>query len=946
MQRVTQISTLLIMATGVVVNATADERTEFFESHIRPVLVTHCYKCHAVEAKNVRGGLLLDSRKGLLAGGESGAAVVPGKPEESLLISALKHDSFQMPPDRRLPDSVVADFEKWISDGAVDPRSGGHTLERKAIDLEEGRKFWSFQPVERPIVPQAGGNWSLTDIDRLIADRLALSQLSAGREATPLEILRRLHFALVGLPPTADQIESFSDSWQANPDRAIADTTDELLASPRFGERWGRHWLDVTRFAESSGGGRSLMFPHAWRFRDYVIASFNGDKPFDQIIREHIAGDLLPFDSDAQHDDQVTGVGYLTLGPTNYEQQDKELLRMEVVDEQIDTLGRTFLGLTLGCARCHDHKFDPIPTADYYGLSGIFRSTKTLLPGNVSTYVTTALKAEETAETYRIWEKEEQTIKAEIEDLKRRLGVRGAGSLAGVTVDSLPGVVVDDKAAKFYGAWVKSVSVPAYVEEGYQHDDEKRTGRSVVFRASLPQSGKYHVRFAYSPAGNRSSGVPVVVQHDGGQSTVNVDERKRPDVDGLFHELGVFDFDSNEAAVVSVNAEDASDGVVIVDAVQFLPVAEKTPLVAPTKGELDRTKLNNRLKELTQQQKAHQKGRPEQPLAMSVQDQDSPSDWHIHLRGGIRNLGPVVARSAVSVAGQFDQNGKPVGLTISPNTSGRLELADWVASPNNPLTARVYVNRVWQHLIGQGIVRTPDNFGKMGQRPSHPKLLDYLAATFVDDDRWSTKNLIRRIVNSRVFRLESGVNTNDPDNVFLSRGIRRRLEAECLRDAVLQISGQLKFEAAGGRTITKLTQYDNGYAHSDSDFRRSVYVPFFRNSMLEFFDVFDIANSNLVTGKRSVSTLPSQSLYLLNSPFMLKQSQLAAESFLASESSDEVDLSVMIQRAYLSTLGRYPKDNEVEILVDFLGETENRRQEAWASVFQSLFASMDFRYVD
>ena len=400
--------------------AASDRRTEFFESKIRPVLVEHCYSCHSTKAKNIRGGLLLDSKVATLDGGDSGAAVVPGEPDDSLLLSALKHESFEMPPDRKLPDSVIADFEQWISDGAVDPREGGKTVDRSAIDLEEGRKFWSFQPVAHHDARRiSGDDWSKTEIDRFVYARLHDEAVDIADDATPEQIYRRLSFGLIGRAPKPEGILDFTERWKQNPDAAISSAVDEFLASPLFGQRWGRHWLDVTRFAESSGGGRSLMFPHAWRFRDYVIQSFNSDKPFDQLIREHIAGDLLTAETDEVRNEQLTGVGYLALGPTNFELQDKALLRMEIVDEQVDTIGRTFLGMTIGCARCHDHKFDPIPTADYYALSGIFRSTKSLLPGNVGSPVTNALTDPDHQEELKAWSDRESALKVDIAALER-----------------------------------------------------------------------------------------------------------------------------------------------------------------------------------------------------------------------------------------------------------------------------------------------------------------------------------------------------------------------------------------------------------------------------------------------------------------------------------------------------------------------------------------------
>ncbi|MDG2127110.1 MAG: DUF1553 domain-containing protein [Fuerstiella sp.] len=921
-------------------------KLEFFESRIRPVLVEHCYKCHAVNAKNVRGGLLLDSKAGALDGGESGAAVVPGAPEESLLLSALKHESYEMPPDRKLPDAIVADFEKWIHDGAVDPRIGGKAMKRTAIDLKEGRRFWSFRPVRRPDVPKLTGGWAKTDIDRFVAARQMTAGLSPVDDATAEQVLRRIQYALVGLPPTPDQIATFAAAWSVAPDAAIDALVDELLASPRFGERWGRHWLDVARFAESSGGGRSLMFPDAWRFRDYVIKSFNDDKPFDQLVREHIAGDLLPHDSDGQHDDQVTGVGYLTLGPTNYEQQDKELLRMEVIDEQVDTIGRTFLGLTLGCARCHDHKFDPIPTADYYAMAGVFRSTETLLPGNVSTYVTTSLKMNSEQQVLADWKTKEKSLLADIAELKKKVKGQRPGVTSRIDAASLAGVIIDDTQAKFEGEWVHSTSLAPFVGEGYRHDDFLKTGRSVRFETTLPESGMYRVRLAHNYQTSRCSRLPITITHAKGSTIVEIDQRKTP-VDGVFAELGTFPFVAGSKAVVTIDAEKSGKGVVIVDAVQFLPdtVADVVVVADEQRQQLEWSK---RLTSLEAQLKTHKKARPDVPKAMGVRDQKEPADWHIHVRGGIRNLGAIVPRGFVSAASPVDQNGDTLPFNLPQDQSGRLEMANWVASPANPLTSRVFVNRVWLHLIGEGLVRTPDNFGKMGRLPTHPELLDYLAATFVEDDEWSVKKLIRRIVVSRVFRLSSSaMSTEDPDNELLTRGFRRRLDVESLRDSLLQISGQLDLNQVGGRTIEKVTQYDNAYDHDQfSRNIRSVYVPFFRNCMLEMFEVFDIANPNLVTGQRTSSTLPAQGLFLLNSPFMLEQSRVAASHFLATQSVDAAAVGVMIEDVFRRTLGRSPTAAELSSLQSYLAEEGADSADAWASVFQALFASVDFRYID
>ncbi len=977
----TRVSRIFLTAAilAVPVSAADDAKLAFFEKNIRPVLVEHCYSCHAADAKNIRGGLLLDSQQGWQTGGDSGPTIVPGKPQESLLLQALRHESFEMPPDQKLPDDVIADFERWIADGAVDPRTGGATIERGTIDLAEGRMFWSFRPIHRPAVPTRQGEarpeprvptdafrsngsagvspshtWPRTDIDRFIADGHAEHGLRPAADATASVVARRLYFGLIGLPPTADQLQAFEADYNEDADRAIATLADELLASRHFGERWGRHWLDVARFAESSGGGRSLMFPDAWRFRDYVIASFNDDKPLNQLAREHIAGDLLPWSTPEQHDEQVTGVGYLTLGPTNYELQDKELLRMEVVDEQIDTLGRTFLGLTLGCARCHDHKFDPLPTTDYYALAGIFRSTKTLVPGNVSGYVTTSLKSGVDADRLAEWQGTAFELMKRIAILKTQTGNSSLAGVKGIDPESLPGIVIDDAAAKFTGQWTDSTHSPPYVGAGYRHDGNDKAGKSVRFEVMLPETGAYRVRLAHNASNSRCSSLPVRIEHAGGVATSTIDQRTTTEADGVFSDLGEYHFEANEAAVVSINAEEAAGGYIIIDAVQFLPVREDATATAESDAvDAERQRsLRAELAALEERLKKHVASKPVIPTAMGVTDEADPGDWHLHVRGGIRNLGPLVPRGFISVASPpLDESGRAVPAKIPGDQSGRLELAEWVASPQNPLTARVFVNRVWQHLIGEGLVRTPDNFGATGRRPTHPELLDYLAASFIEDDEWSVRKLIRRIVTSRVYRLSSSARTDDapgdPENLHLTRAFRRRLDAESLRDAILQISGQLDLNTTGGLTIGKIATYDNGYQHERfSANMRSVYVPFFRNSMLETFEVFDIANANLVTGRRTTSTLPSQALYMLNSPFVLEQSEFAAQHFLATQSADPAALDVMIEEAYRQTLGHQPTAAESQTLAQFVTSNGVDAPDTWAAVFQSLFASMDFRYLD
>lgn len=937
-------SCLFTTCSGVV----ADDRAEFFEARIRPVLIKHCYSCHSADAKHVRGGLLLDSANGIADGGESGAVVELEDPAESLLITSMKHESYEMPPAGKLSDEIIADFQKWIADGAYDPRAGGERIERRVIDLEEGRKFWSFQPIRMPTVPHGDFTWAVTAIDQFVEAGHQANDVSAVDDADSLEIFRRLAFALTGLPPTLEQIEAFQKDYRQDSQAGLEKWTDRWLDSPRFGERWGRHWLDVTRFSESSGGGRSLLFPHSWRFRDYVIQSFQNDKPLPQLIKEHVAGDLLSADSDQQKDEQLVGSGYLVLGPNNYEQQDKELLRMDVIDEQISTVGRTFLGMTLGCVRCHDHKFDPIPASDYYALAGIFRSTQSLTFGNVSGYVTTSLKSVPEKAAYAKWKARLDELKAELSDVTSEMKKNDAVTYRStVSSKTLPGIVVDDRQADFEGRWVQSTHLKTHVDLGYQHNDSRQDNHRVSFQANLPKTGEYDVRLAWTAGAGRCAKVPVQIHHADGVSTVEVDQRERP-TDGLFSSLGSYRFQPKQKAIVVVAPTAQTTGYVIVDAVQFLSVADlqDDPNVDVQKQHQDR--LNKHGQVLTKQIAVLEKQKPERPLAMSVKDRDDSANWHLHVRGEIRNLGEIVPRGALSVVSSAGSATKTGSFQIPDGSSGRLQLADWIADERNPLTRRVYVNRVWQHLMGEGLVRTPDNFGMTGQRPTHPKLLDYLATTFTTDDEWSTKKLIRRIVLSRTFRLSStataAVIDGDPDNRFLTRGFRRRIDAEALRDAMLQTSGELDLTVTGGRTIKKVTTYDNDYRHSKyPTMARSVFVPSFRNAPLPFLSTFDGVNSNMVSGDRSESILPSQALYLMNSDFVMERSLKAAKSLDKTKHSSH-GLKT-IADIYLSTLGRLPTDDEISLVHAFLNQNQDRQQ-ALAAVYQSLFASIDFRYLD
>jgi hypothetical protein len=753
--------------------AQPEEGVAFFERKIRPVLVQECYSCHSSGAKVLKGGLRLDTRAGVLAGGDSGPAVVPGKPDESLLLDALRHDGIEMPPKGKLPVEVVADFDRWVRMGAPDPREGSLVAGTRpsGIDLAAGRRFWAYQRPRRHEIPAVSDPaWPIDPIDRFILAGLEARGLRPAPDADRTTMIRRLSFDLVGLPPTPEEIVAFvNDPAPDAYDRLV----DRLLASPHFGERWGRHWLDVVRFAESLTL-RGLVLENAWRYRDHVVAAFNADRPFDRFLVEQVAGDLLPAASLDDRRRQLIATTFLTLGNTNLEEQDKSQLEMDVIDEQLDTIGKAFLAQTIGCARCHDHKFDPIPTRDYYALAGILGNTKTLEHANVSRWLE------------------------------------------------------------------KPLPVP--------------TEQEVVVRE---------------------------------------------------HEAALDDLESH------------------------LKAARARAKTKVKEADREAASLESRLKGL-------RAAGPKRERFMTVEETAARREARVLVRGNVHSPGATVPRGFLQVA---SDGRAPV---LPDRESGRKELAAWLAGAENPLTSRVIVNRAWHWLFGAGLVRTVDNFGTTGDRPSHPELLDNLAIEFMEDG-WSIKSLVRRIVRSRTYRLASVDDPRargaDPENRLLGRLNRRRLDAECLRDAILQVGGGLRLDMSGPSFPAGLAE-DYGYS-GETGTRRSIYVPVFRNALPEIFRVFDFADPSMVVGRRDASVVAPQALFMMNHPFLVEQAKSAARRLLAEPGLDDPG---RITRAFVLALGRPPTEPERRIALASLATATD--EDAWAGVFQALFASADFRYVN
>ncbi|MDR3637168.1 MAG: DUF1553 domain-containing protein, partial [Isosphaeraceae bacterium] len=593
--------------------------------------------------------------------------------------------------------------------------------------------------------------------------------------------------------------------------------------------------------------------------------------------------------------------------------------------------GKAFLAQTIGCARCHDHKFDPIPTRDYYALAGILRNVKTLEHANVSQWIERPLPAEPDQEAVlQRHEKALATLEASIQNERKRLAgpTLSAGAVA---VTALPGIVVDDANAKRVGAWQPSRAVPSFIGQGYLHDQNTDKGqKSLTFQPELPEAGAYEVRLAYTAAKNRSRSVPVTVFSADGEKVVTVDMQAEPPIEGRFCSLGQHHFERNNQGYVLISNE-GTDGYVSADAVVFIPASQVTALpggARATGGETLR-RLEGELKRLRDQG-------PKREKVASVLEEPAIGDTRIHIRGSVHTLGATVPRGFLQVA---TASKTP---QMASAESGRRELAAWLAAVDNPLTARVFANRAWHWLFGDGLVRTTDNFGTTGEAPSHPELLDNLAVRFMEEG-WSVKALVRQIVLSRTYQQSTDEDPKavsvDPENRFCWRMNRRRLDAECIRDTILAVSGLLRQEMGGPTFPSELT---SDYGFKPADVRRSVYAPVFRNALPELFEVLDFADPSLVIGRRNVSTVALQSLFLLNHPFVIDQARQAARRLLAENRPDD---ETRLVRIYRLALGRAPTDGERRIGLAFVSSRAGTdSEETWSLLVQALFASIDFRY--
>ncbi|MCY3591823.1 MAG: PSD1 and planctomycete cytochrome C domain-containing protein [Acidobacteria bacterium] len=932
---------------------------EFFESKIRPVLAERCYQCHGGDPAKIRGGLILLDAEGVRAGGDSGAVIVPGSPEDSLMIEALHYEGLtQMPPDGKLPAHVIADFEQWIRRGAPDPRTGGEqtvvaTRAAEAFDYGPGREHWAFRRVEDPALPEVENEaWVSRDLDRFILSRLEERGLAPVAPADRRTLLRRATFDLIGLAPTEAEIEDFlADEGPA----AFAKVVDRLLASPHYGERWGRHWLDVARYADSNGLDENIAFPNAFRYRDYVVDSLNRDKPFNRFVREQIAGDLMPADSDAQRFEQITATGFLMLGPKVLAEQDVDKMLIDIVDEQVNTLGRAFLALPVGCARCHDHKFDPIPTADYYAMAGILRSTETMSDAAGMRWLERPLAPEDEIAGYEAAQKLVAEAQEKVDDVVREQNDVLRGPRRAALADYLlaaeeayPSWSDDEAKQEEARETIAGVAQgrglePPVLERWVRAFHRYREGPPVEGDAPSP-STVFVIWNAYAASSpDRYEQVTEELRAIIASEKVLIAPLTRSLVRGpapktleeiAWRYASLF-------ATIEIAWEEHLMRLGLKDEDELSPSDFRLPreqeelrwlvydgyfcILCLDQEEEERLYPQEALEQLAELraevERLGEASPPAPPYAMAV-DETATVDLPVHIRGSHLNLAEEPERRGYLKVTDHLVPPPPV----ADDTSGRLELARWITHPEHPLTARVIVNRVWHWHFGRGIVDTPSNFGAIGSTPTHPELLDWLARRFVEGG-WSLKNLHRDIMLSSTYRLSTDYDAAnaavDEENRLLWRMNRRRLEVEPIRDALLQLAGRLDLTIGGRVEEYKARGYVFGeYGPLDRvDIydapRRSIYMPVVRTAVYPIFGGFDFGDASDSVGDRSETVVPRQALLMMNSPFVEEAALGFARQLLEIEDADAAD---RIDTAFVRAYGRPADDVEIADSLAFLDE--------------------------
>ncbi len=1080
---------------------------EFFEKRIRPLLADHCHECHSTMAKAPEAGLRLDSRAAMIAGGDSGPAIVPADPDKSELIMAVRYepDGYQMPPDGPLNARQIDDLVQWVTWGAPWPRDQVKDVipAGRKSDVMARARHWAFQPLDRSPPPAVKlTSWPRNAVDHFILSKLEASGLAPAADADDRTWLRRVYFGLIGLPPSPAEMEAFlADRSRLARQRKI----DDLLASPHYGERWARHWLDLMRFAETAGNEFDYEIPFAWKYRDYVIQALNTDLPYDQFIVEHIAGDLLTNprrDLLTGTNTSVQGTGFFWLGQAMQSPIDVLAEQYETIENQLDVMGKSFLGLTVACARCHDHKFDPVSQQDYYALVGFLQSSQRQF-AFLDDPVQIAPVLEQLRSLDRIYVTQlVDVIQRQLEGMADQIASRLLATEVPPLLTEAPRLVASERAADdvptdksategLAGYLAKAAgdsSDPLYdwvrLAAAATDREFEALRERLLAEFRTVESSESDVTFeeftrgyldrwratgrAFEPASESvelfvesrqipvQRLVPLDVAHSGrtsgrlhGEIRSRTFTIEKPFIDYLMYRTAsdppvakldapdlkrgqvhliidgfqlirepIYQGLSIDVAVGThfrwyrqdvskwighrayIEIVDGDNGSVAVDRIVFRdgerPLSRSHPLVgsllrnvssreeyarafedlvhrslqAWREGALSDAPDRNQYIELinwliavgpryladstahlpdrldgylaTRRDLEARIGEPRRGLATSDGTGENAS---VLIRGNHKRPAEVAHRRFLEVLG---------GATFSGEGSGRLELAQAIVEPSNPLPARVMVNRIWQHLFGAGIVATVDDFGAMGRPPTHPGLLDYLASEFIRSG-WSVKEMQRLIVSSRTFAMSSkikpGPNQVDPDNRLLHRMPVQRLEGEAIRDAVLAVSGRLNRQMHGEGVLPYLTPFMEGRGRPetsgprDGDGRRSVYLNVRRNFLNPMFLVFDYPLPLSAVGRRGTSNVPAQALTMLNNPFVIEQARVFAKRLLRQEPGPTES---RVRRLYERALGRLPIPDELGAAADFVDQqlaSGNEPVDAWADLCHILFNAKDFIYV-
>ena len=989
---------LLAFASGQVSEATASrEALDFFEKSVRPLLIEHCYSCHSAKAEKLQAGLRVDSRAALLKGGESGQAIVPGDVEKSLLIGSVRYESYEMPPKGKLPAEDIEILERWVAMDAPWPTQeepGDPATEadssRPQFDLQKRKsEHWAWQPVKSPKIPEVSNkSWPRGEIDHFILARLEQANLIPASDAEKSALLRRLYFDLIGLPPTWEQAKQFLDD--SSP-QATERLVDELLASPRFGERWGRHWLDLVRYAESRGHEFDNDTPNAFQYRDYVIRALNADVPYDLFVTEHIAGDLIEhprLNPEKGFNESILGTGFWFLGEWVHSPVDTRKDESDRFDNMIDVMSKTFLGVTVACARCHDHKFDAISTADYYSLSGFLQG---------SDYRQVPFESlEHNLAVFNALAALDESYQRKISDKLAESGLKFP--MVEPIAEPLPPSVIFDYSkigpdeyiqdGFIFGKKPRSVGVP-YLEtvdgvmtlciasrvtaasDPFWNGIEAINGKGTQDKSALsniPRSG----RTLRTPSFVLTDGMVACRIRGAGHVVACVDSHRliagplhgetikpirtgedwvelnlrryeghrvhlefTPEVGSQLEISVVTDGAAQEVRDQLIRQELATESMVnqVVDSSKEMVIEKCHELVSSWAQ--DRAQLQSQVMMRSQ-------------LAMAMMDGTSEDD-HVLIRGNSSKPGKIEPRHFLTaIAGDHPMQIK--------SGSGRLELARQINSPTNPLKNRVIVNRIWHHLMGRGIVPTTDDFGVLGQRPTNFELLDYLATRFCIEGQ-SIKQAIRDIVLSRTYQMSSQTKSAtmeaDPKNQLWHYRPPKRLEGEAIRDEILMLSGQMNLTPFGESVPIHLTAFMDGRGRPaesgplDGAGRRSIYLAVRRNFLPPFMLTFDTPSPFSAMGRRNVSNVPAQALILMNDPFVVEQSKKWAERIVAVPAT----VDSRIDEMYRAAFSRHPTELEMKVALNFLVDSSDSSEPhdvplpLWADFAHALINTKEFIFL-